>query len=170
MLKRIFSLVAVMFFLSGCAVSPQHVQNTAVGAGLGAIAGAIIGNNSESAKRGAILGGTIGAILPVHQQGHPQAVSGYPHRQLHPQGVLGTCRLTNGVVVSAHSEAHCYQQEAQMQAHQRAQQRGWNQSINPQVYGQQPGLIPPDAVCGPDALRMQCTSLPVPGTNCRRCS
>jgi hypothetical protein len=74
--------------LAGCVGTGPNTQHGAVtGGALGAVAGAIIGNNSRGGDglAGALIGGTIGAIAggtvgnnADHQQG---TVYGYPHRR-----------------------------------------------------------------------------------------
>ena len=55
------ALVAALT-LTGCANMTQTERDTAGGAGLGAIAGAIIGHQSGRGAEGAIIGGIIGAV------------------------------------------------------------------------------------------------------------
>lgn len=67
MTKRISILltVALSTFFSGCVgTGPNTQQGAVAGGALGALAGAIIGNNSRShnALGGALIGGTAGAI------------------------------------------------------------------------------------------------------------
>ena len=57
--------VAAALMLSGCVgTGPNTQQGAVVGGALGAIAGAVIGNNSRggNALGGALIGGTVGAI------------------------------------------------------------------------------------------------------------
>lgn len=60
-------VLAMVAALSGCATAPQDRYNTqrgaAVGAGVGALGGQIIGHNTKSTLIGAAVGTLLGAIL-----------------------------------------------------------------------------------------------------------
>lgn len=62
------SLLLALSVLGGCAAPSQSTQTTLTGAGIGAVAGALIGaatdggNRQSSMAQGAVLGGVIGAI------------------------------------------------------------------------------------------------------------
>ncbi|MBW1722002.1 MAG: glycine zipper 2TM domain-containing protein [Deltaproteobacteria bacterium] len=69
-MKKLWTLVivlSVVFILTGCATVPQDRYNTqkgaAIGAGVGAIGGQIIGGNTESTLIGAAVGTLLGAIV-----------------------------------------------------------------------------------------------------------
>ncbi len=64
---RLLVILAMISILPGCAITPQG-SNILTGAGLGALFGAAAGDNSASAKRGAIIGGVLGALVPTNQQ------------------------------------------------------------------------------------------------------
>ncbi len=60
-------LVSILTIMSvGCAT--QQGINTLTGVGAGALTGLIIGDSPEAAQKGAILGGIIGAFLPIANQ------------------------------------------------------------------------------------------------------
>lgn len=63
--KQSFLIVATAsaLALGACTTTGNVERNTAVGAGLGALAGAVIGNNTGSgdAGTGALIGGVVGA-------------------------------------------------------------------------------------------------------------
>ncbi|MFM9917796.1 MAG: glycine zipper 2TM domain-containing protein [Rhizobacter sp.] len=61
--RRYFSVVALLFALSvtGCGHLSHREQNTAVGAGIGGVAGAVLtGGSTIGTVGGAMVGGVIG--------------------------------------------------------------------------------------------------------------
>ncbi len=57
---RAFALVAVALGLSACAGMTDQEKGTAVGAGVGAIGGAVLGGGTLGTLGGAAVGGVIG--------------------------------------------------------------------------------------------------------------
>ena len=62
------SVTACAFLLSGCETMSQNQKSTAIGAGIGAVAGAAIGGNKTSAAVGAGVGALGGYIWSKHMQ------------------------------------------------------------------------------------------------------
>lgn len=61
-----FFLVCVITITSsGCAT--QQGNNILTGVGGGALFGAAVGDTTNAAKRGAVLGGILGALTPINQ-------------------------------------------------------------------------------------------------------
>lgn len=61
-LTQALALSAVFFVLGGCAGMSTRDQNTAAGAGIGALAGAVLtGGSSVGTVGGAAVGGVIGS-------------------------------------------------------------------------------------------------------------
>lgn len=60
-IQNIAMIAAVLFGLGGCAGMSSRDQNTAVGAGVGAVAGAVLtGGSAVGTVGGAAVGGLIG--------------------------------------------------------------------------------------------------------------
>lgn len=61
-----FALTSMLLLLSAC--STTQVRSTAIGAGLGAVAGCAVGSLYGACGHGAVIGGaaggTIGAVMP----------------------------------------------------------------------------------------------------------
>lgn len=61
-LTQALALSAALMGLGGCAGMSRHDQNTAAGAGIGAVAGAVLtGGSSFGTVGGAAIGGVIGS-------------------------------------------------------------------------------------------------------------
>jgi uncharacterized protein YcfJ len=90
LLKPIVALAGASVLLCACANDP-HTTNSAVGgAALGALAGAVIGNNTGSGNAatgalvGAVAGGAIGAVKACHDEGGCGAAANN-HRQYYDE-------------------------------------------------------------------------------------
>ena len=60
--SQALALSASLLILGGCAGMSRHDQNTAAGAGIGALAGAVLtGGSSVGTVGGAAIGGVIGS-------------------------------------------------------------------------------------------------------------
>jgi uncharacterized membrane protein len=75
LLKPFIALAGAGALLCACADDPHTTNTTVGGAALGAIAGAVIGNNvgahnpATGALIGAVAGGAIGAVKGCHDEG-----------------------------------------------------------------------------------------------------
>ncbi len=69
---RLVLMCVAALISTGCAT--QQGMNILAGVGAGAIFGAVVGDTTEAAKRGALLGGIAGALIPTQTQA-PTAVS-----------------------------------------------------------------------------------------------
>lgn len=63
MIVKTVALVAVAASLAGCESMTRTQRNTAIGAGVGGVAGHLIGGNTGSTLGGAALGGVIGSQI-----------------------------------------------------------------------------------------------------------
>jgi uncharacterized protein YcfJ len=128
----ILAAVTASILSTGCAT--QQAQNIGAGAALGAVFGALTGNNHHSAEIGGVLGGIAGAFVPTQQQGGQQVVYNQPPQQgncssgyrqingawtcmgnanLTPQRVPNCIRNSDGVGFFASNEADCRRQTGQ---------------------------------------------------------
>ncbi|WP_455380103.1 OmpA family protein [Acidihalobacter prosperus] len=91
--------VILILGLGGCSTNPytgqKEVSHTAIGAGIGAVAGAIIGNNIGQAGRNTALAATIGAIAGGSVGYYMDQQQAALHRQLQGSGVSVTRRGNN---------------------------------------------------------------------------
>jgi uncharacterized membrane protein len=62
-------IAAAALSLSACESMSPSERNTATGAGIGAVAGAVIGEDAGSAAIGALAGGAIGWYLGCREEG-----------------------------------------------------------------------------------------------------
>ena len=58
--QRVFILAAIVLSMSACAGMTEQEKGTAVGAGVGAIGGAVLGGGTLGTLGGAAVGGVIG--------------------------------------------------------------------------------------------------------------
>lgn len=73
--------------LSGCETTPGQsgaLQGGALGAGIGAVGGAIIGNQSGNAAEGALIGAGVGAVGGAAAGGAIGRSKSHPARQMQP--------------------------------------------------------------------------------------
>ena len=59
----VLAAAAVITFTAGCAEMTPRQQSTATGGAVGAVGGAIIGNQVGSPVTGAVVGGAAGALI-----------------------------------------------------------------------------------------------------------
>ena len=89
--KKIIALALVASLgLTGCANMTQHEQDTATGAGLGAIAGAIIGHQSGRGAEGAVIGGILGAAAGSAWSSHMEDQRIAMQRAAYGTGIIVT--------------------------------------------------------------------------------
>ena len=63
MRRKILGATAILMLVITSACSSAQKRNTAIGAGLGTAAGAVIGAGSGHAVEGAVIGGAAGAAI-----------------------------------------------------------------------------------------------------------
>lgn len=63
MMRKVMSLAAVLLLTGTMACSNAQKRNTAIGGGVGAAAGALIGAQSGNPVAGAVVGGAAGAAI-----------------------------------------------------------------------------------------------------------
>lgn len=88
---KITALVLVASLsLAGCANMNQTERDTATGAGLGAIAGAVIGHQSGRAGEGAVIGGILGAVAGNAWSNHMERQRVDMQRAAYGTGIIVT--------------------------------------------------------------------------------
>ncbi len=88
---KITALVLVASLsLAGCANMNQTERDTATGAGLGAIAGAVIGHQSGRAGEGAVIGGILGAVAGNAWSNHMERQRVEMQRAAYGTGIIVT--------------------------------------------------------------------------------
>jgi len=90
LLRSLLGVAGAAAFLCACSSDPHVAQTTTGGAAIGAVAGAVIGNNTgarnpaSGAFIGAVAGGAIGAIKGCRDEGGCGA-SGNAHRRYYDE-------------------------------------------------------------------------------------